>query len=87
MGRIKYDINVKPNEFMSNHFLVRFTNKDAMEFFRTHSSELNQKVVSVRLNEWFAMTDEMNKLLKKMKFYGGDLCGEYTWGTKDWDWC
>lgn len=67
MGRIKYDINLKPI-VGTNRYQIRFTNKEAIDVFTKISVAkgiYKDNYVSHRLNEW---TPVVNELVDSLKY-------------------
>lgn len=70
MGRIKYDINIKPNEFVYNHWCVRFTSESACEEFNRecYDAGIFTCTIVVKVNVWHAMTDAEMEILNSSKY-------------------
>ena len=70
MGRIKYDINIKPNEFVYNHWYVKFNSEEACKEFNKecYDAGIFTCIIVVKLGIWHAMTDAEMEILNSSKY-------------------
>ena len=73
MGRIKYDIWVKPVCEGSSMYKIRFTNEEAMNHVKNvgiTKGIYREGVVIFRLNEWHTIPNEIFNYIQYGGFYG-----------------